>query len=760
IRSRLDGIAAKETTPADEKDRLRALAVDPELNAPALTTFVRSSKLPIEDRRTVAELAARLSEDHKWLSPRELQEAVIPVADADGHVAATPFLSWASAANDKKQKFDRNPTANERPSEVERRSIDVAERLVMYQAYSGERFSSAGIILIQPRPSNAAYLAFTGAILRDARSGKKTEDALTPIERDALSALATYWKAIPRDDHKVPGEEPDADKRLTEWLRDSSAWIPLKTFLKSKPENLIAAGYPADTVKAFLDAYKAFEQAEAQYPGVIDPAVGARLLAASRALGETLTPQYPSVAMIERETQFNAVNPFWLAPFSYATALLVLVLTFTATQTTSEQSPVRKVARGTYWLGVAALIGGIGLEVYGFMRRIQISGWAPVTNMYETVIWVAFVAAVLALIFEVVYRPVFVGMAGAGVALLCTLTAASVPLLDPNLKSLQPVLRDNFWLGTHVLAEVSSYAAFALAWFLGLLATLFYLTATYRRSPRFGELALPLIPWLPVLAVGFTGVAASYGLLGQTWAVGDTLFYVCTTMALFGGMFTLGTLLSMGGEVVNRLTFHERPNHAEEIAGESWTAEDSAPAASFASAGGGGTATLVQPTVAQIRAIEAAGRVKLDARGEAMQRTAATVKPIANFVYRAMQVGVLLIAAGTILGGIWADYSWGRFWGWDAKEVWALATLIIYLVPLHGRFAGWVNTFWLVFSSVFCFLSVIMAWYGVNFVLNVGLHTYGFVEGASQGSMMIIIMCVLAFPLAAAWRRFLGYRTA
>ncbi len=117
-----------------------------------------------------------------------------------------------------------------------------------------------------------------------------------------------------------------------------------------------------------------------------------------------------------------------------------------------------------------------------------------------------------------------------------------------------------------------------------------------------------------------------------------------------------------------------------------------------------------------------------------MQRTAAMVKPLSNFIYRAMQVGVLLIAAGTILGGVWADYSWGRFWGWDPKEVWALITLLVYLIPLHGRFAGWVSTFGLVAASVVCFLSVIMAWYGVNFVLGVGLHSYGFVEGRLAGN--------------------------
>jgi hypothetical protein len=100
----------------------------------------------------------------------------------------------------------------------------------------------------------------------------------------------------------------------------------------------------------------------------------------------------------------------------------------------------------------------------------------------------------------------------------------------------------------------------------------------------------------------------------------------------------------------------------------------------------------------------------------------------------------------------------GPVQGWDAKEVWALITLLVYLIPLHGRFAGWVNTFGLVFASVFCFLSVVMAWYGVIFVLGVGLHSYGFVEGGSQGALSVILAGILAFPVGVAWRRRLGCR--
>ena len=144
-----------------------------------------------------------------------------------------------------------------------------------------------------------------------------------------------------------------------------------------------------------------------------------------------------------------------------------------------------------------------------------------------------------------------------------------------------------------------------------------------------------------------------------------------------------------------------------------------------------------------------------------MHETAAKVKTLSNFVYRSMQVGVLLVAAGTILGGVWADYSWGRFWGWDPKEVWALITLLVYLVPLHGRFAGVINSFGLVAASVACFLSVVMAWYGVNFILGIGLHSYGFVED-SKGQEYVLAACtaVLGLVVAAGWRRRLGLQAA
>lgn len=127
------------------------------------------------------------------------------------------------------------------------------------------------------------------------------------------------------------------------------------------------------------------------------------------------------------------------------------------------------------------------------------------------------------------------------------------------------------------------------------------------------------------------------------------------------------------------------------------------------------------------------------------------VASLNQLTYRAMQFGVVLIAAGTILGGVWADYSWGRFWGWDPKEVWALITMLAYVVILHGRYTNWMGQFGFAAWSAISFLTVVMAWYGVNFILGVGLHSYGFASGGTPwvagfvGAQLLYVMGVSLF---------------
>jgi cytochrome c-type biogenesis protein CcsB len=112
--------------------------------------------------------------------------------------------------------------------------------------------------------------------------------------------------------------------------------------------------------------------------------------------------------------------------------------------------------------------------------------------------------------------------------------------------------------------------------------------------------------------------------------------------------------------------------------------------------------------------------------------------------YRTLQIGVLLIATGTLLGAVWANYSWGRFWDWDPKETWALIAFLSYLILLHGKLAGWWKDLGVAVGSILAFQCVLMAWYGVNFVLGVGLHSYGFGVGGF-GYVMAYVALEVAF---------------
>lgn len=108
-------------------------------------------------------------------------------------------------------------------------------------------------------------------------------------------------------------------------------------------------------------------------------------------------------------------------------------------------------------------------------------------------------------------------------------------------------------------------------------------------------------------------------------------------------------------------------------------------------------------------------------------------------VYRVMQIGVILLTAGTILGGVWAADSWGRFWGWDPKETWSLISIITYFGLLHARHVGWLRDFGLGVAAIVGFLAIVWTFYGVNYVMASGLHSYGFGSG---GELWVFIWAI------------------
>ena len=115
-------------------------------------------------------------------------------------------------------------------------------------------------------------------------------------------------------------------------------------------------------------------------------------------------------------------------------------------------------------------------------------------------------------------------------------------------------------------------------------------------------------------------------------------------------------------------------------------------------------------------------------------------------------IGLCMLTIGNFFGGIWANESWGRYWGWDPKETWSFVSIIVYALILHLRFIPKVNSVY-IFSivSLLGYSSIMMTYFGVNFYLT-GMHSYA-ASGENpaipsfvyETFMVIFLVCALAY---------------
>jgi len=315
---------------------------------------------------------------------------------------------------------------------------------------------------------------------------------------------------------------------------------------------------------------------------------------------------YPTENQLELEYGYNHFAGFYRAIWFYGLAFVILLV-----------AHLRNRGNALRNVGVTIAVLGLGLHATGIVLRCLIAGRPPVTNMYESIIWVSFAVSFFGMIFFSRYRtPVYL-LAALPVTLTALLLVHQMPIAMPSsIDPLVPVLRDNFWLTVHVLTITLSYAAFALAMGFGHI-----LLFRYARNPSGARADAPMHFWL----------------------------------------------------------------------------------------------------------------------------------------YRVLQLGVLLLAAGTILGGVRANYSWGRFWGWDPKENGAVLIVLWCAIILHARWGGFIRQRGLMIMAIFGNVVTSFSWFGVN-MLGVGLHSYGFMQKAFPWLVGFIIsqlalMCVASMPLER-WRSF------
>ena len=130
---------------------------------------------------------------------------------------------------------------------------------------------------------------------------------------------------------------------------------------------------------------------------------------------------------------------------------------------------------------------------------------------------------------------------------------------------------------------------------------------------------------------------------------------------------------------------------------------------------------------------------------DVLKRSAVPKVIVAVCIAALALIALLFTSVGTILGGIWADQSWGRFWGWDPKENGALLIVLWLIWVLHAQISGHVNRLNAVALLAALSMIVAIAWFGVN-LLSVGLHSYGFITGVAAGlaAFLALESCIIA----------------
>jgi cytochrome c-type biogenesis protein CcsB len=137
-------------------------------------------------------------------------------------------------------------------------------------------------------------------------------------------------------------------------------------------------------------------------------------------------------------------------------------------------------------------------------------------------------------------------------------------------------------------------------------------------------------------------------------------------------------------------------------------------------------------------------------KGNAL-RVNLTIKELVNVIDIALIIGLILLTLGSFLGGVWANESWGRYWGWDPKETWALVTILVYTFISHmHKIPGFKGEYALSAASLLGFSSVLMTYFGVNYYLS-GMHSYAQGEPAPVPTGVYIAVVIVFVVVIAAF---------
>ncbi|HEY6101109.1 MAG TPA: cytochrome c biogenesis protein CcsA [Anaeromyxobacter sp.] len=386
----------------------------------------------------------------------------------------------------------------------------------------------------------------------------------------ALAGLAYFRPFVPG-----PGSGPDSWRNVGEALRAAA---------QGDVHPALARWGRLGIAWQAQDA-ASFDRAVAELDGVASAAV-------TRA---------PEIRRVGDEVLFNRAEPFYAGMVIYVLALLLVFASWLR-----WPDVLRPAAFGLF-------VAGAVVHTLGLVARVFLQGRPPVTNLYSSAVFVGWVAVILGVVLERMYKRGFATAVAAASGFATLIVAHHLSTDGDTMEMMRAVLDSNFWLGTHVVTITIGYAGTFLA---------------------------------GAIAIG--------------WALREHL---------------------------------------------------------------------------------------------ARRADPGTSKMLTSMVYGVICFALFFSFLGTVLGGIWADQSWGRFWGWDPKENGALLIVLWNAIILHARWGGYVRERGIMAMAIFGNVITSLSWFGVN-MLGVGLHSYGFMDKAFWALSGFIASQLVLMAVALLPRRF------
>jgi len=339
------------------------------------------------------------------------------------------------------------------------------------------------------------------------------------------------------------------------------------------------------------------------------------------------------------------------------------------------------------------LLLALAVHSFGMFSRMYLQGRPPVTNLYSTAIFVGWGAVLIGIVLERFFR-YGIGAACAGLIGFVTLIIAHhLGSNGDTLEMMQAVLDNNIWLATHVVIITAGYSAMFLA---GVLAVFFILTDLMTSELNRVRLVRRSVAVLAPVAIAYAVSLVPY----RYWPANLQVLYVNFEDAMV--LLKLVTRLLMIAALI-----------------------------------------VVGATYGLVIVLDLVGL----RRKQVPRERKDLARVFSGMVYGIICFATLFSFVGTVLGGIWADQSWGRFWGWDPKENGALLIVLWCGITLHARWGGFIRQRGLMAMAIGGNAITAFSWFGVN-MLGVGLHSYGFMDKAFPWLVAFVIAQVVLIVIS------------